>query len=141
MNPAKLLIVDPRDGLRHVPRAMLIDILRAGELIVAHDAATLPASLHGTHVPSGASIEVRLAGRPTTPPRWTNAGATGVADFCAVVFGAGDFHTRTEDRPQPPALSPGDALALGPLSAVVTALGAIIVASGVFAFLFYVLGI
>jgi len=123
MNPAKLLIVDPRDGLRHVPRAMLIDILRAGDLIVANDAATLPASLHGTHVPSGASIEVRLAGRPTTPPRSANAkDSTGVADFCAVVFGAGDFHTRTEDRPQPPALSPGDALALGPLSAVVTAL-------------------
>ena len=43
-----------------------------------------------------------------------------LTDFSAVVFGAGDFHTRTEDRPQPPALASGDALVLGPLSATVT---------------------
>jgi S-adenosylmethionine:tRNA ribosyltransferase-isomerase len=113
MSAAKLLVVD-RNGLRHLPREMLIDVVRAGDLIVANDAATLPASLHGTHVPSGEAIYVRLAGGQSL--------AIDVADFFAVVFGAGDFHTRTEDRPPPPALSPGDALALGPLSAVVTAL-------------------
>jgi S-adenosylmethionine:tRNA ribosyltransferase-isomerase len=35
------------------------------------------------------------------------------------VFGAGDFRTRTEDRPLPPALAPGDRLVLGPLVATV----------------------
>jgi S-adenosylmethionine:tRNA ribosyltransferase-isomerase len=36
-----------------------------------------------------------------------------------VVFGAGDHRTRTEDRPPPPRLAPGDALRLGPLAATV----------------------
>ena len=35
----------------------------------------------------------------------------------AVVFGAGDFRTPTEQRPHPPVLQPGDALQLGPLRA------------------------
>ena len=100
------------NGLRHIPREKLVDVLRPGDLVVANDAATLPASLHGTHVRSGEPIEVRLAGRRSL--------STDIADFSAVVFGAGDFHTRTEDRPQPPALAPGDTLALGPLSATVT---------------------
>src|SRR5262249_6513240 len=39
--------------------------------------------------------------------------------FSAVVFGAGDYRTRTEDRSPPPPLQPGDRLALGPLSATV----------------------
>jgi S-adenosylmethionine:tRNA ribosyltransferase-isomerase len=111
---AKLLVVDAREGLRHVARHTFADILRAGDLVVANDAATLPASLHGTHVRSGEPIEVRLAGRPSL--------STDVADYSAILFGAGDFHTRTEDRPQPPALSSGDTLVLGPLSATVTAL-------------------
>ena len=37
--------------------------------------------------------------------------------FIAVVFGAGDYHTRTEDRAAPPALHPDDELALGSLTA------------------------
>ena len=113
----------PRDGLRHISRATLIDVLRAGDLVVANDAATLPASLHGTHVRSLEPIEVRLAGRPAAPKPLAKAGSslsTDLADFSAIVLGAGDFHTRTEDRPQPPALVPGDTLALGPLSATVT---------------------
>ena len=114
MTPARLLVVDARDGLRHIPREKLVDVLRAGDLVVANDAATLPASLQGTHVRSGAPIEIRLAGRRSL--------STDLADFSAVVFGAGDFHTRTEDRPPPPALAPGDRLALGPLSATVTSL-------------------
>ena len=39
--------------------------------------------------------------------------------FLAVVFGAGDWRTRTEDRPLPPPLAAGDTLALGPLAATV----------------------
>jgi S-adenosylmethionine:tRNA ribosyltransferase-isomerase len=39
--------------------------------------------------------------------------------FSAIAFGAGDFRTRTEDRPPAPLLSPGDPVPLGPLVAVV----------------------
>jgi S-adenosylmethionine:tRNA ribosyltransferase-isomerase len=113
MTPAKLLVID-RDGLRHLSRETLADLLRAGDLVVANDAATLPASLHGTHVRSGEPIEIRLAGRHSL--------STDVADFSAIVFGAGDFHMRTEDRPLPPALAVGDSLALGPLTATVTSI-------------------
>ena len=111
---AKLLVIDGREGLRHIPREALIDVLRPGDLVVANDAATLPASLQGTHVRTGEPIEVRLAGRRSL--------STDLSDFSAVVFGAGDFRTRTEDRALPPSLLPGDSLVLGPLSATVTAL-------------------
>ena len=114
MIAAKLLVVDARDGLRHIARERLVDVLRSGDLVVANDAATLPASLHGVHVRTGEPIEVRLAGRRSL--------SADITDFTAVVFGAGDYHTKTEDRPPPPAIAPGDTLALGPLSATVTAL-------------------
>src|SRR5262249_32275069 len=42
--------------------------------------------------------------------------------FSAVVFGPGDWRTRTEDRPPPPPLALGDRLALGPLVAAVAGL-------------------
>jgi S-adenosylmethionine:tRNA ribosyltransferase-isomerase len=35
------------------------------------------------------------------------------------VFGSGDYRTRTEDRPPPPPLEPGDRIRLGPLAATV----------------------
>ncbi len=111
---AKLLVIDAHQAPRHITRSALVDVLRPGDLVVANDAATLPASLHGTHVASGKPIEVRLAARRTLSPD--------VADFAAIVFGAGDFHTRTEDRPPPPSLAVHDRLALGPLSATVTRL-------------------
>ena len=114
MTGSRLLVVDARSGMRHIPREKLVDVLRTGDLVVANDAATLPASLHGIHLRSGEPVEVRLAGRRSL--------STDIADFTAVVFGAGDFHTRTEDRPHPPSLAPGDTLALGPLSATVTGL-------------------
>jgi S-adenosylmethionine:tRNA ribosyltransferase-isomerase len=80
--------------------------------VIANDAATLPASLSGEHLRSGRAIEVRLAGR-------RSLAADGIRHSVAVVFGAGDFRMRTEDRPQPPALAIGDGLALGPLRATV----------------------
>ena len=109
---AKLLIVDAAGHLRHAARADLPAVLRHGDLLVANDAATLPASLHGTHLPSGEPIEVRLAGRDSLRVDAVHA-------FSAIVFGAGDFHTRTEDRPAPPPLCAGDRLQLGPLQASV----------------------
>ncbi len=86
--------------------------MRRGDVVVANDAATLPASLTGSHEPTGAAIEVRLAGRRSLVPQRTRR-------FIAVAFGAGDHRTPTEHRPPPPALRRGDRLRLGPIGAVV----------------------
>lgn len=110
---AKLLVVERGGHFRHVPRQAWVQELRSGDLVVANDAATLPASLHGTHTRTGAPIEIRLAGRRSLDPE-------AIADFSAVVFGAGDYHLRTEDRPAPPLLAQGDRLRLGPLTATIT---------------------
>jgi S-adenosylmethionine:tRNA ribosyltransferase-isomerase len=109
---ARLLVVDARGELIHAPRTAFVEFLRPGDLVIANDAATLPASLRGEHVPSGRSIEARLAGRRSLAPG-------DVSRFSAIVFGEGDYRTRTEDRPLPPPLEPGDRLVLGPLSATV----------------------
>ena len=111
---ARLLVVEGRGALVHAARASLVEYLRQGDLVVANDAATLPASLYGVHVPSGAPIEVRLAGRSSL--------RRDDLQFSAVLFGAGDWRTRTEERPPPPTLVPGDRLALGPLAAGIDAL-------------------
>ena len=109
---AKLLVVDVQRNIIHVPRSAFVQFLRPNDLVIANDAATLPASLTGVHQPTGQRIEVRLAGRPSLD-------AMDVGRFSTVVFGEGDFHTRTEDRPLPPPLNPGDKLVLGPLQASV----------------------
>ena len=59
---AKLVIVDADGGMRHLPRREIGSLFNPGDLVVANDAATLPASLHGSHSASGEPIEVRLAG-------------------------------------------------------------------------------
>jgi S-adenosylmethionine:tRNA ribosyltransferase-isomerase len=110
---ARLLVVDAQGHVRHAWRRDFITLLRRGDLDVANDAATLPASLTGSHLPTGDAIEVRLAGR-------RSLSADDVELFSAVVFGAGDYHTPTEKRPAPPPLLAGDRLALGPLRATVT---------------------
>lgn len=96
----RLLVLDPCSRqLQDVRIADLPRFLRAGDLLVVNDAATLPGSLPARTI-RGEPIELRLAG----PPR---------ADrFTVVVFGAGDFHTRTEERSPPPLLRPGDELQL-----------------------------
>lgn len=98
-------------GLQHLSRSELATLFGANDLIVANDAAVLPASLTGSHGPSGKPLEVRLAG-------WPQDGRPGLR-FIALAFGAGDFRTPTEDRSPPPSLQPGDRLELGPLSAFV----------------------
>ncbi len=109
---ARLLVVAADGTLRHMARARLAEVLEPGDLLVANDAATLPASLHGVHARTGTAVEVRLAGRRSLAPG-------SVRDFTAIVFGAGDHRTRTEDRLPPPPLQPGDVLQLGPLVATV----------------------
>ena len=110
---AKLLIVDPRGQISHRARSEFPHILHPGDVVIANDAATLPASLFGQHRPSGRRVEVRLAGRESLAE---------VRRFSAVLFGEGDFRLRTEDRPKPPLLHPDDRLELGPLRAMVVQL-------------------
>jgi len=109
---AKLLVVDAQGQIVHARRSAFVDFLRAGDLVIANDAATLPASLAGEHVPTGAPIEVRLAAR-------CSLDVQAVRYFVAIVFGAGDFRTPTEHRSAPPPLASGDRLRLGPLQATI----------------------
>jgi len=93
---ARLLHVDTGSGrFADAAMAALPGLLRAGDLLVVNDAATLPASLHGRS-PAG-PVELRLAGTPGADQRWP-----------AVAFGDGDWRQRTEDRPPPPPLRKGD---------------------------------
>jgi S-adenosylmethionine:tRNA ribosyltransferase-isomerase len=111
---AKLLAVDDCGRVRHLPRSEMLSLLRPGDLLIANDAATLPASLSGTHLRTGRPVEVRLAS-------CASLAVAGIRRCTAIVFGAGDFRTRTEDRPNPPEIAAGDHLALGPLEAIVEA--------------------
>ena len=98
----RLLRIDPAAGTwRDARLGDLPAELRAGDLLVVNDAATLPASLRGRG-PAGEDLELRLAG------------LAGDGEWWAVLFGAGDWRTRTEDRPAPPRLAPGDRIAIGP---------------------------
>ena len=112
---ARLLVVHADGRLDHAQRTQLDHYLFPGDLVVANDAATIPASLSGFHRPSGAPIEIRLAGRQSLA-------VADVYNFAAIVFGSGDHRTRTEHRAAPPALRIGDGLMLGPLKATVTRL-------------------
>jgi S-adenosylmethionine:tRNA ribosyltransferase-isomerase len=103
----RLLRIDPRRGTWASHRVRdLASQLRAGDLLIVNDAATLPASLSGTDA-QGRSIEARLLEAPQE------------ALARAVLFGAGDWHTPTEHRPRPPKLEPGAALTFGALPAQV----------------------
>ena len=108
----RLLTVDSTGAITHRSRGDFVTLIHRGDLVVANDAATLPASLSGVHVPTGEIVEVRLAGRASLRP-------DDVGRFTAVAFGAGDFRMPTEDRPPPPRLQPGDRLRLGQLEAIV----------------------
>ena len=107
---ARLLIVEADGRMLDLPRAGLATLFDPGDLVVANDAATLPASLRGTIAHRDETIEIRLAG-------WLSL--SDPTRFVAIVFGAGDHRMRTEERPSPPPLSPGARLEFGPLEAVV----------------------
>ncbi len=94
---ARLLFIDPCQGRFGDSRvSALPGHLRAGDLVVVNDAATLPASLRADE-----GVEVRLAGA-LEGNLWQ-----------AVLFGAGDWRTPTEHRPAPPVLPPGTTLTFG----------------------------
>ncbi|HEY1308089.1 MAG TPA: S-adenosylmethionine:tRNA ribosyltransferase-isomerase [Vicinamibacterales bacterium] len=107
---ARLLVVDAAGCITHRRRADFPSFVASGDLVIANDAATLPASLSGTHQATSSPVELRLAGRRSILAR-------DVRRFIAVAFGAGDFRTPTERRPLPPTIRPGDVLQLGPLRA------------------------
>jgi S-adenosylmethionine:tRNA ribosyltransferase-isomerase len=110
----RLLVVDPRAArwrdarVRDLPRW-----LRAGDLLVVNDAATVPASLHAMVALRGGAgrrerVELRLAARADE------------SSWVCVLFGAGDWRVRTELRPEPPRVAAGDAITVAPdLGAVV----------------------
>jgi S-adenosylmethionine:tRNA-ribosyltransferase-isomerase (queuine synthetase) len=77
---AKLLTIDADGRMQHLPRVALASLFSAGDLVIANDAATLPASLMGTHCPSGQPIEVRFAA-------WVSV--YDPTRFAAIAFGAG----------------------------------------------------
>ncbi|MGI9450175.1 MAG: S-adenosylmethionine:tRNA ribosyltransferase-isomerase [Geminicoccaceae bacterium] len=107
---SKVLAIDAGGGMRHLQRADLAKQFGPDDLVIANDAATMPASLHGTHLESGAAIEIRLAA-------WIDP--RDFTQFVAVAFGEGDYRIATEDRAAPPLMSLGDHLILGPLEVVV----------------------
>jgi S-adenosylmethionine:tRNA ribosyltransferase-isomerase len=97
----RLMVIDPSTGgLSDRRIADLPELLREGDLLVLNDAATLPASLRAIG-PMGEPMELRLA-------HARDDGAWDVA-----LFGDGDWRTRTEHRPAPPAVRVGEALLLG----------------------------
>jgi len=98
---ARLLVMDEQGGMQTAPRAQLAHFFQPGDVLVANDAATLPASLLGTHTRTGHAVEVRLAARPSLA-------AEDIHRFEVIVLGEGDHHQRTEDRGAPPVLLPGD---------------------------------
>lgn len=100
----RLLVVDAACGQTAVvPFSRLAGFLSRGDLVVVNDAATYPASLSAL-TEEGEPLEVRL---------FDAEGSI----WQAVVFGAGDWRTRTEDRPAPSPLAVGAVLRLGPLVA------------------------
>ena len=102
----RLLVVDPAARTIEDRRVDdLTGLLRAGDVVVVNDAATLPASLVG-RTAAGAPVELRLLGHPASGDDWP-----------VLAFGDGDWRTQTEDRPAPPALAVGDEVAFADLRA------------------------
>jgi S-adenosylmethionine:tRNA ribosyltransferase-isomerase len=103
----RLLHIDSKSG--RIDDALVRDLpglLRWGDVLVVNDASTMPASFR---TPSG-DLELRLLTRLSSDDEWQ-----------AVLFGAGDFRTPTEDRPAPPPAPMGSTLNFGAaLSATVT---------------------
>src|SRR5690606_30985693 len=97
----RLLVVP---GAGEPPRATAIEELpeqlAPGDLLVVNDAFTWPASLEA-RTADGRRVEIRLAGD-----------VDGARTFLAITLGDGDHTVPTEARGAPPALAPGDVLAL-----------------------------
>jgi S-adenosylmethionine:tRNA ribosyltransferase-isomerase len=102
----RLVVVDPGAPPRLASFAALPQLLRAGDLVVVNDAATLPASLPG-RTAGGGVFELRLSG-PVDAGR-----------LFGVLLGPGDHRTRTEHRPPPPPVREGDRVTIAGMVATV----------------------
>jgi S-adenosylmethionine:tRNA ribosyltransferase-isomerase len=109
-----LLVLDEDGHLEHHRQTDFPRLVEPGDVVVANDAATLPASLTAVHAETGRHIEIRLAGRSSLSP-------DAITRVTALVLGDGDYRTPTERRSPPPHLRPGDELIVGTVSARVTA--------------------
>jgi S-adenosylmethionine:tRNA ribosyltransferase-isomerase len=96
----KLLIVKD-GGIEDGSIENLADHLRAGDLLVVNDAATMPASLHARDEKNN-QVELRLTTQ-LDERVWQVA-----------VLGAGDWRTPTEDRPSPPRFAEGEEILISP---------------------------
>lgn len=106
----RLMVIDAREGtIAHRSVGDLASLLAPGDLVVVNDAATIPGSLFGRV--GARAIELRLAGE-------RDDGA-----WDAVLFGEGDWRTRTEHRAAPPEVRVGDVLVLGEGALRATVLG------------------
>lgn len=104
----RLVVIDAEPP-RIVPFATFASYLRAGDLVVVNDAATLPASLRG-ETTRGEPFELRLSA-PIDGNRLTG-----------ILFGRGDHHTRTEHREPPPPVAVGEHVSLGSITAHVSSI-------------------
>lgn len=91
----RVLVVD-KTGLRVVASDQIASLFTPGDLVIVNDAATLPASLRVSK-----DLELRLVTN-LDDQTWTVA-----------LLGAGDYRTKTEDRPAPPPLRAGQELQIG----------------------------
>jgi S-adenosylmethionine:tRNA ribosyltransferase-isomerase len=106
----RLVVIGRSDDHLAVTRfARLPELLRAGDLVVVNDAATLPGALRG-RTTRGEAFELRL-GAPVENGR-----------LHGVLFGPGDHRTRTEHRAPPPRLEIGELVELGSVVARVVAI-------------------
>ena len=109
---AKLLAIDGQGIINHYARTEFVRLLRPGDLVIANDAATLPASLFGIIMPTGQAVEVRLAGRSLLDSR-----------EISTIFGRCIRRGRLPYSHRRPSVTSnliaGDRLVLGPLQATV----------------------
>jgi S-adenosylmethionine:tRNA ribosyltransferase-isomerase len=103
----RLVTIDRgEDGIAITGFAALPELLRAGDLVVVNDAATLPGSIRGETM-RAEPFELRLS-EPVQGHR-----------LVGVLFGPGDHRTRTEHRAAPPAIDESDVVVLGSMTAKV----------------------
>lgn len=95
-------LMEVGEQLRLLSLEGLPSLLGPGDVVVLNDAATFPGSLHFQH--EGQLLELRVFEKTAL-------------GFRAVLFGPGDFRTRTEDRAAPPRLPEGTRLELAGLTA------------------------
>jgi S-adenosylmethionine:tRNA ribosyltransferase-isomerase len=105
----RLVVVDRASGALAIePFAALPRLVRAGDLVVVNDAATLPASLPA-RTANAELFELRLSAPPSANRLY------------GVLLGTGDHRTRTEHRGEPPKLAVGDRVWVASIQATVAA--------------------